>query len=158
MQRLELNSSDEIRAQILAYFKQNDEAKFIQRLHGILLKIENQTETCDSIAGILGQSPRSISNWIKKVNEAGTIEVLKVTKRTGRKKKLGANEVENIKMVLQKEPELSGIATNIWDGKNLSEYIQKTYSISLGVRQCQRLLRKLRLGSTRVIPTMVLKK
>jgi len=158
MQRLELSSSDEIRAQILAYFSKNDEAKFIQRLHAILLKIENQKKSCESIAGTFGQSPRSVSGWIKKVNEHGTIEVLRDVKRTGRKKKLGEHELEHIKTALQKDPELSGITTNIWDGKSLSDYIQKTYSVSLGVRQCQRLLRKLGFGSTRVRPIMGLKK
>lgn len=158
MQRLELNSPDEIRAQILAYLSKSDEAKFIQRLQSVLLKTENQTATCDDIAVISGQSPRSVSNWIKKVNGAGTIEVLKVAKRTGRKKKIGENELKSIKIALQKEPELSGVAANIWDGKRLSEYVLKNHSISLGVRQCQRLLHTLGYSQKRARPTMALKK
>ena len=158
MQRLELNSSDEIRAQILAYLSKSDETKFIQRLLVMLLKIENQTETCDSIADMFGQSPRSVSRWIKKVNERGNIDVLREVKRTGRKRKLDDNEIKNIKMALQKKPKLSGVATNIWDGKSLSEYVLKTHSVSLGVRQCQRLLRKFGFNSKKVRPTMVLKR
>jgi transposase len=154
MQRLELNSANEIREMILSYFNKNDEAKFIHRLHAILLKIENQDTTCNNIAGMFGQSPRSVSNWIKKVNQAGSIEVLRDSKRTGRKEKLSKNEVEDIKQVLQKDPELSGVTTNIWDGKSLSFYIQKTYSISLGVRQCQRLFHKMGFSLKRARPTV----
>jgi len=154
MQILELNSANELRKKILSYFNKNDEAKFIHRLHGILLKIENQDATCDSIAGIFGQSPRSVSSWIKKVNKAGTIEVLRDKKRTGRKSKLNNTELEEIKQILEKEPELSGVTTNIWDGKSLSFYIQKTYSIELGVRQCQRLFHKLGFSLKRARPTV----
>ena len=31
----------------------------------------------------------------------------------------------------------------VWDGPALSDYIQKTYGINLGVRQCQRLFHEL---------------
>lgn len=154
MQRLELNSANEIREMILSYFNKNEEAKFIHRLHGMLLKIENQEVSCDRIASLFGQSPRSVSNWIKKVNEAGTIEVLRDVKRPGRNRKLSENELEEIKEVLQKAPELSGVTANIWDGKSLSYYIQKTYSIELGVRQCQRLFHKLGFSLKRARPTV----
>ena len=154
MQRLELNSANEIREMILSYFNKNEEAKFIHRLHGLLLKIENQETSCDNIASLFGQSPRSISNWIKKVNKAGTIEVLRDGKRPGRNTKLSDIQLLELKEVLQKEPELSGITTNIWDGKSLSHYIQKTYSLDLGVRQSQRLFHKLGFSLKRARPTV----
>jgi transposase len=154
MRKLELNSADKIRELILTYFHKNDEAKFVHRLHGILLKIENQDITCDVIGRMFGQSPRSISSWIKKVNKAGTIEVLRSNKVPGRNKRLNNKELEEIKQVLQKEPEFSGITANIWDGKSLSYYIEKTYSVNLGVRQCQRLFHKLGFSLKRARPTV----
>ena len=154
MQRLELQSSDKIREMILSYFNKNEEAKFIHRLHGLLLKIEEPEATCDRIASLFGQSPRSVSNWIKKVNEAGTIEVLRENKRPGRNKKLTADELGEIKEILVKEPELSGISANIWDGKSLSHYIETKYSVKLGVRQCQRLFRELGFSLKRARPTV----
>ena len=154
MQRLELNSANEIRGMILSYFNKNEEARFIHRLDGLLLKIENQEVSCDSIANLFGQSPRSVSNWIKKVNEAGTIEVLRDVKRPGRNKKLSESNLEEIKEVLQKAPELSGVTANIWDGKSLSYYIQQAYSIELGVRQCQRLFHELGFSLKKARPTV----
>ncbi|MEI6435612.1 MAG: hypothetical protein WCP32_12260 [Bacteroidota bacterium] len=94
MRKLELSSDDKIRQSILTYFNKNHEAKFIHRLHGILLTIENQNNTCDGIARIFGQSPRSVSSWIKKVNKAGAIEVLRSDKLAGRNKKLSDAEFE----------------------------------------------------------------
>jgi len=79
---------------------------------------------------------------------------LRDIKRPGRNKKLSENELKEIKEVLQKEPELSGITTNIWDGKSLSFYIQKTYSIELGVRQSQRLFHELGFSLKRARPTV----
>jgi len=154
MQRLELNSANEIREMILSYFNKNEEARFIHRLHGILLKIENQETSCDSIASLFGQSPRSVSNWINKVNQAGTIEVLRDIKRPGRNSRLNEIQLKEIKEVLQKDPELSGITTNIWDGKSLSYYIERTYSVCLGVRQSQRLFHKLGFSLKRARPTV----
>lgn len=154
MRKLELNYADKIRQSILTYFHKNDEAKFVHRLHGILLKIENQDITCDTIGRMFGQSPRSISSWIKKVNKAGSIEVLRNDKVPGRNKRLSINQLEEIKQILQKEPELSGVTANIWDGKSLSYYIEKTYSVSLGVRQCQRLFHKLGFSLKRARPTV----
>lgn len=49
MQKLELQTSELIHEKILLYFKKNEEARFIHRLHGILLKINNKDSTCDSI-------------------------------------------------------------------------------------------------------------
>lgn len=58
----------------------------------------------------------------------------------------------SIKEVLQKAPELSGVTANVWDGKSLSFYIEKTYSIVLKVRQCQRLFKKLGFSLKRARP------
>ncbi len=154
MQRLELHSANEIRKMILSYFNKNEEAKFIHRLHGLLLKIDKPEISCDSIADLFGQSPRSISNWIKKVNETGSIEVLRDVKRPGRNKKLTADELKEIKEILKNEPVLSGITANIWDGKSLSHYIEKKYSVKLGVRQCQRLFHELGFSLKRARPTV----
>ena len=36
----------------------------------------------------------------------------------------------------------TGMRVNLWDGKTLSAWIDKTYGVQLGVRQCQRLFRQ----------------
>ena len=46
-------------------------------------------------------------------------------------------------MTLRQRPEDAGASGNRWDGKTLSAFIQRRFSVDLGVRQCQRLFRQL---------------
>lgn len=154
MQTLELKSAEEIKKKIQQYFRKNEEAKFIHRLHGVLLKIDNKDNACETIAKMFGQSSRTISNWINKVNKAGDIEVLRDKIKPGRNTKLNADQGLKIKNALQKSPELSGVSANIWDGKSLSFYIEKEFNIVLGVRQCQRLFKKLGFSLKRARPVV----
>jgi transposase len=154
MRVLELQSAESLKVHIQSYFNKNEEARFIHRLHGILMKIDKKEAACEVIANLFGHSPRTISNWINKVNEAQNIEVLRDVKKPGRSPKLNTEELKILKEVLQKEPENSGIAANIWDGKSLSFYIEKEFHITLGVRQCQRLFKKLGFSLKRARPVV----
>jgi len=143
MKRLKLNNSEGIADTIRSYFEKNEEAKFIHRLHGILLFASKEYESCDSIGALYGNSPRSISNWIKKVNQTGDIESLRSKPQSGRPPRLMPSQKDEIKLVLQEVPEKHGITSNIWDGKSLSAYIERQYGIILQVRSCQRLFHQL---------------
>jgi hypothetical protein len=55
---------------------------------------------------------------------------------------LKAEQVKAINRVLRGKPSDAGMRVNLWDGKTLSAWIEKTYEIKLGVRQCQRLFRQ----------------
>jgi transposase len=82
-----------------------------------------------------------VTLWVKKADEQG-FDSLRAKKQPGRPAKLSANELEEIKTLLTMDsPKESGY--NVWDGISLSNYISKTYSVELGVRQCQRLLHSL---------------
>ena len=74
MKRLELKNKANITAQIRGYLESNPESKFFHRLQIIHLFATNEEETCESLGTLFGNSPRSISNWIKKLNQKGVIE------------------------------------------------------------------------------------
>lgn len=152
MKKLSIVQKERVENLILDYFKKNDEAKFIHRLHGILLFLKDEKATCDSVGLMFGNSPRTISNWVKKVNESSSLEVLRTQERTGRKPRLTDVQLEEIKEVLQKPPEESGVTSNIWDGKSLSYYIEKKYQIILGVRRCQKMFHELGFSLKRARP------
>lgn len=152
MQKLAIVQKGDIENLILDYFKKNDEARFVHRLHGILLFLKDEKSTCDSVGSMFGNSPRTISNWVKKVNGSSTLEVLRTQDRTGRRPRLNDIQLAEIKGVLQRNPEESGIAANLWDGKSLSFYIEKTYKIVLGVRRCQELFHELGFSLKRARP------
>jgi transposase len=152
MQRLTIQKKENIQELIQDYFRKNEESQFIHRLHGVLLLLKDEKSTCDSIGLLFGNSPRTVSNWIKKINQEGTLEALRTKVRCGRTPKLNADQLTEIKIVLQKPPEESGISSNIWDGKSLSFYIEKKYSIKLGVRRCQKLFHELGFSLKRARP------
>ena len=154
MQILKLKKPEQILVQIQEYFKKNEEAQFIHRLHTILLKIDNETHTCESIGKLLGHSNKTISTWINKLNENSNIEDLRSKPKSGRIPKLTEVQLSEIKIVLQKSPEQSGITSNLWDGKSLSYYISITYGVEIGARQCQRLFKKLGFSLKRPRPAV----
>lgn len=152
MQKLKIKNAKEVEAQIHQYLRNSDEARFIHRLHGVLLLLNNNENNCANIASLFKNSPRSLSNWVHSVNDSGTIEVLRDKPRQGRKVRLQGEQLSQLKLVLQKHPSEVGLSANIWDGKTLSYYIQKEYAVTLQVRQCQRLFHKLGFSLKRARP------
>jgi transposase len=43
---------------------------------------------------------------------------------------------------LRRSPQAAGLSGNLWDGKTLSIWIEQSYGITIGVRQCQRMFRQ----------------
>lgn len=152
MQRLKVENPKSIEGQIHKHIKNSDEAKFIHRLHGILLLLNSEENNCANIAGLFQNSPRSLSNWVHQINKSGSIEALRDKPRKGRTPRLTPSQLAHIKIILQDHPSKVGISANIWDGKSLSYYIEKKFSVILKVRQCQRLFHKLGFSLKRARP------
>jgi len=143
MKRLVINNKSSIVHQIQCYLEKNSEAKFIHRLQVILLFADSEDKSCDTLGALFGNSPRSISNWIKKVNQTGDVESLRSIPPSGRPARLNEVQKEELKTVLQILPETQGIQGRKWNGRLLSSYISGRYGIALQVRSCQRLFHEL---------------
>ena len=143
MKRLVLKNRNEIINQIRIYLEKNSEAKFIHRLQVILMYADSGEKSCDRIGALFGNSPRSISNWVKRVNQTDNIDSLRSKQPSGRPSRLTSSQKEEIKKVLQTLPVKRGMQGKQWNGKNLSSYIGQHYGIALNVRSCQRLILKL---------------
>ena len=65
---------------------------WIAVVHGVLLFTEKEEESCDSIGALFGNSPRTVSNWINRINERGDIESLRSKKQTGRPSRLSEEQ------------------------------------------------------------------
>jgi len=154
MKRLEIKDREVVKKKIQAYFTGNEEARFIHRLHGVLLFSEKEDESCDSIGALFGNSPRTVSNWIKRINRTGDLESLRSRKQPGRPPRLSESQRQELKVVLQESPEKHGIAINIWDGKSLSAYIEMKYGIIMKTRTCQRLFHQLGFSLKRARPVV----
>jgi len=75
--------------------------------------------------------------------DGGDIENLWSKKQSGCASRLSEAQKQELKQVIQESPEKHGITSNIWNGKSLSAYIERRYSIVLKTRTCQRLFHEL---------------
>ena len=152
MQKLKIKNAKRIEEQIHQYLKNSDEARFIHRLHGVLLLLNSEENNCTTIASLFKNSPRSLSNWVHSINQSGDIEILRDRPRKGRTPRLDDNQLQHLKAVLQEHPSRFELSANIWDGKALAHYIKKKFSVTLQVRQCQRLFHKMGFSLKRARP------
>lgn len=119
--------------------QRSEEARYDHRLHGVLLVAQGMT--CPQVARLLGDAPRSVENWVHRFERQG-LAGLTEGERSGRPSRLDEKQVKEINRVLRAKPSDAGMRINLWDGKTLAAWIDKTYRVQLGVRQCQRLFRQ----------------
>jgi len=112
-----------------------DDAKYQHKVELVNLVLGGMTpsELCEYVS----ESKNTITSWVKSVDENG-FDSLHVKKQPGRPAKLSYEDLSAIKSVLEEDnPKAYGY--NVWDGPALSDYIKKTYGVTLCVRQCQRM-------------------
>ena len=120
--------------------QRSEESRYDHRLHGVLLVAQGMT--CPEVARLLGDAPRSVQYWVHRYEQQG-LAGLTEGERSGRPSRLDEKQRKEINRVLRAKPSDSGIRVNLWDGKTLSAWVDKTNGIRVGVRQCQRLFRQL---------------
>ncbi len=113
MQKLTINSPKKIERQINAYISNDPEGKFIFRLCSLKMLLHDSTYTTESLGQIMQASPRSIANWLHKLNACGDIEVLRDKEKPGRSARLSAQQMELLKEDIQKHPSQSGLDANL---------------------------------------------
>lgn len=98
--------------------------------------------TCPAVAKLLGDSVRTVQYWVKRFDKEG-LGGLTEGERLGRPRALNNKQMKEIEKALRQQPQDVGMDGNIWDGKMLSAHIKKSYRVTLGARQCQRMFRQL---------------
>jgi transposase len=120
--------------------RRNDASRYDHRLHGVLLVAQGLT--CPKVAELLGDSPRSVVNWVQRF-EADGLAGLSEGQRSGRPSRLSERQLTKVEAALRASPTEVGLTTQMWDGPALSEYLRREHSVQLKARQCQRLFRQL---------------
>ena len=120
--------------------QRSEESRYDHRLHGVLLVAHGVT--CPEVAALLGDAPRSVEYWVHRFQQKG-LAGLQEGEHAGRPRRLDEKQIEAINRALRGKPSDVGMRVNLWDGKTLSAWIGKEYGIQLGVRQCQRLFRRM---------------
>lgn len=120
--------------------RRNDMSRYDHRLHGVLLVAQGMT--CPQVAGLLGDSPRSVVNWVQRF-EAHGLAGLSEGERSGRPSRLNDQQLIQVEAALRASPVDYGLPTAMWDGPTLSAFLRRQFGVTLKVRQCQRFFRQL---------------
>ena len=112
------------------------ESRYCHRLHGILMICNGMS--CSEVAKVLGRSPRTVQHWVRKFEDMGFGGLLD-GKRKGRPRSINESQMKKIRRDLLRKPTDVGYMEKRWTGKIISLHLSEEYSISLGIRQCQRL-------------------
>jgi len=140
MRPLRISDAETVILALQDEIRRSHEARYDHRLHALLLVAHGLT--CPEVGQLLGDAPRTVENWVHRFEVEGLAGLVE-GERAGRPSRLGAAELEAVEAALRGSPQDHGLSANLWDGKNLSAWIEQELGISLGVRQCQRLFRQL---------------
>lgn len=120
--------------------RRNDASRYDHRLHGVLLIAQGMT--CPQVAECLGDSPRTVVNWVQRFEVRG-LAGLSEGERPGRPSRLSELQLAKVETALRTSPTQFGLTTQMWDGPTLSAFLHQELGVKLKVRQCQRLFRQL---------------
>lgn len=141
MKQLSIKDRDLMQIALQQEILRSEESKYDHRLHGLLL-ITNGYDSYN-VAKLFGQNPTTIQRWIKKFNKSG-FSGLWEGERPGRPKSLTEKQWKLLGQDLRKDPSEFGYNQSFWDGKLMSLHLRKKFNVKLGVRQCQRVFKKMK--------------
>lgn len=140
MRKLKIADSEIMRIAVQNEIARSEESRYDHSLHGVLLVISGQS--CYEAAELLGHSPRTIEGWVMRFEKSG-FAGLEERSRPGRPAVLSDAEIAAVGRDLRRSPRELGYEQTLWDGNLLSHHIDQKFGTKLGVRQCQRLFRRL---------------
>ena len=138
MRKLEIADAEVMQLAIREEIDRSEESRYDHRLHGLLLVSSGRS--CTEVGELFGEAATTVQRWVRRFEESG-FAGLREGERSGRPRALDDRSWSRIEADLRKDPRSLGLEANLWDGPLLSEHLRRTYGISLGVRQCQRLFR-----------------
>lgn len=140
MKRISIPDAETSIAAIQDEISRTPEGRYFHRLH-VVLYVLGGASSYDA-ARLYGDSPRAIENWVHRLASNGLSGLLEGS-RMGRPTRLSTPQLERLRNDIRRSPRELGYDQNLWDGVLLSHHLTKEYSISLSVRQCQRLFHTL---------------
>ncbi len=140
MRKLQISDADIMQIAVQQEILRSEESRYDHRLHGVLLVSHGLS--CGEVAALLGQDPVTVQRWVNAFNADG-FAGLQEGERNGRPARLQPNQWTDLERVLRQSPRDLGYGQNLWDGKLLAHHLRAQHHIALGVRQCQRVFRKL---------------
>ncbi len=139
MKALRIVRAEAARMAVQQEIRRSAESRYDHRLHGVLLV--SQGRPCAAVAAWLGEHPATVQRWVRRF-AAGGCAALREAPRAGRPRRLAAADWTKTAPDLRASPRALGYDQEAWDGALLAQHLRQRYGVRLGLRQCQRLLRR----------------
>ena len=116
-------------------FRRSEEARYIHRLHGVLLVLLGLSTV--KAGKLLGDPQRTVAHWVAQFREHG---LKGLNERMGRPETLSPAQKKPLMNALAKSPKDFGLKGDKWTGAFVSSFMRKNCGIELTTRHCHRLL------------------
>lgn len=126
---------------IRAEFRRSDEARYIHRLHGVLLVLLGLSTV--KAGELLGDPQRTVAHWVGQYKAHG-LDGLRDAEKSGRPGTLTDAQCAAVAKALTKSPKKSSLDADSWTNALLASLLKKRYGVTLSARQCSRLILKLK--------------
>lgn len=132
-------------ATIRKEFRSSEEARYIHRLHGVLLVLLGLSTV--KAGKLLGDPQRTVAHWVIQWKARG-LGGLKDGEKSGRPGRLNPKHKTFLIRALMKSPKDSGLKGEAWTGTLISSLLKKRWGITLSPRQCHRVLQSFKNPTT----------
>jgi len=141
MQKLDTACSYELQKKLKEELSQSAQLRYIHRLHCVLLLAKGNSS--QDLSRWFGQTPRTLELWASKYRDRGP-EGLREVRNAGRPSRLNNMQIKRLCNDLESLPGTFNYAASSWSGELIRQHLYDLFGVDMSVRQCQRLLRKLR--------------
>jgi transposase len=138
VQRLNVAEAAAIALTLHQEIRRSEDSRYDHRLHAVLLTVQGMS--CPEVARLMGEASRTVEYWLDRFQKNG-IAGLGEQPKSARPTRISEEQLVEVKAALRQVQ--AGLPGPSLTGKALAAWIAQHYSVSLGVRQCQRLLRQL---------------
>lgn len=133
-----------LRTALAEELKGKPDARYLHRLHCVLLVMFGFE--AKRVGGCFCDDSSTVARWVRHFRESG-LEGLREVKRSGRPTGLSEGQMLDLAGELLQPPGRLGYGAGMgrWNGRLLREHLKARYDVVFSVRQCQRLLRQMRI-------------
>lgn len=128
-------------ATIRKEFRRSTEARYIHRLHGVLLVLLGLSTV--KAGKLLGDPQRTVAYWVAQWRARG-LSGLEDGDKSGRPGLLNPKQRESLTRAVTKSPADFGLKGEAWTGALVSSLLKHRHGVTLSPRHCHRLLQALK--------------
>ena len=140
MKLLKIDDNEIMQMAIQQEILRSEDSRYDHRLHGVLLVSKGLN--CSEVGDMFGHNATTVQRWVNHFNKKGFAGLYE-GERTGRPMTIDHSTWEQLGHDLRKHPKDFYYGQNMWDGKLLSHHLEQRYGVKMGVRQCQRIFKKM---------------